>query len=109
MIHIIFKIKNILIQSILFYSDNDIRSRFFPIFKMVYQNISPSDCIFDIGSNVGDVTNMFRNYYPENRIYLAEPLELNYNRTKNRFKSYKNIISVNTAICKTWRYFFTKN
>lgn len=80
------------------YSDEDIRYQFFPNFKRIYPTINADDCIFDIGSNIGDITALFHSYYINNRIFLAEPLELNYEKTLERFNSSKQIVIINTAI-----------
>lgn len=56
------------------FSDNDLRSNFFPNFKRIYPSIPIDDCVLDIGSNIGEITEMFHTYYNTNTIYLAEPL-----------------------------------
>lgn len=80
------------------FSDYDLRRHFFPTIKKVYPKISQNDCIYDIGSNIGDVAAMFHKFYKTNKIFLAEPLELNCESTKIRFNLSKLILTVNTAI-----------
>lgn len=80
------------------FNDNDIRNKLFPVFKRVYPSLRDDECILDIGSNIGDITDMFHKYYPRNRIFLAEPLELNCKLTKEKFKSITHITTIHTAI-----------
>lgn len=80
------------------FDDNNLRDQLFPNFKRVYSTINSEDAILDIGSNVGDITEMFHNYYQQNRIFLAEPLELNCQRTMQRFSAFPQIQTIHTAI-----------
>lgn len=80
------------------FSDYDIREKLFTNFKRVYSVIPINDVILDIGSNIGDVTEILNKCYKNNRIFLAEPLLLNYIKTKERFNLSKNIYTINTAI-----------
>lgn len=80
------------------FNDNDLRRQLFPNFKIIYPEISKNDYIFDIGSNIGDITEIFHKYYKYNKILLAEPLKLNCIRTKERFNSTKEIVTINVAI-----------
>lgn len=90
------------------FNDNDVRDKLFPVFKSVYPSLKDEDCILDIGSNIGEITDMFNKYYPGNRIFLAEPLELNCKVTIEKFKSKTHITTIHTAIGYNrniiWRY-----
>lgn len=80
------------------FSDDDLRKYFFPTFKKVYPSIPDDNCILDIGSNIGEISEMFHNFYNTSNLILAEPLMLNYERTKRKFESVSQILTVHTAI-----------
>lgn len=80
------------------FDDYNLRDQLFPNFKRVYSTIDSEDTILDIGSNIGDITAMFHDYYQQNRIYLAEPLELNCDTTRQKFSAFPQIQTVHTAI-----------
>lgn len=90
------------------FNDNDLRKQLFGNIKTIFTSINEKDCILDIGSNVGDITELFHEFYPRNRIFMAEPFDLNCQATKRRFNKIKNIQTINTAIgmSNNTRYYY---
>ncbi len=51
--------------------------------------------IFDVGANVGEITNDFCRYLPGSRIYAAEPISETYEKLVDNCKKLKNVIPLN--------------
>lgn len=61
----------------------------------VPQDIENGIC-FDIGSNFGDFTNKYLNYF--NEIFFIEPQIELFNKVSDRFKNFKHVKGINKAV-----------
>lgn len=79
-------------------SDEIIRRQLFPTLKEVSEKLTTDQCIYDIGGNIGEITNLFHEYYPDNEIYTFEPVISNFKELKRKFINIDNIKLNNIAL-----------
>lgn len=79
-------------------TDDMIRKRLFPLIKEMTKELKKNQCIYDIGGNIGDITKMFNEFYPNSFVFTVEPVNINYRELKKRFNNCENIKLYNYAI-----------
>lgn len=72
-------------------SDEIIRKQLFPMIKEIKQSLSSNECIYDVGGNIGEITELFHEYYPNNVIHTFEPVNNNFIQLRKKFEMIQNI------------------
>lgn len=79
-------------------NDGIIRTQLFPLIKEMRKSLKKNECIYDIGGNIGEITKMLNEFYPDNKIFTIEPLSSNFQELKKKFSNITNINIYNYAV-----------
>ena len=65
--------------------------------RVLLKNLE-SGIILDVGANVGDTAELYRNYFPSYKIFCFEPFSESCDYLNKRFINDSNIIIIETAL-----------